>query len=564
MRDRDNRASFLEKLAALGVNAAISSVATSITADSTDEEKAAAIPKLKFIALSDAAVMQALGFATTAILAYQYDAYTLAIATGKTPGQAKEQAKAIPEIQQIAWQLMNARAANMQGVAIEGTPLKVEFKTVAEIKALNAAGEGDPDFTPYPLTDPDAADDDPYIIFTIPPGQPGQDGAPGQPGQDGQQGPQGIPGPPGADGAPCTDCNGPVISGPGGGGTGGSGGSGPDGTPNPDGQDTTVYLPNCNDPIINFPYCSDSFTFENADLRAAITAVAQGSGHFDPDTDDLISAVLDFHGAAYAGVVTVTVEAAPVSVSGENYALVLNLTDALDKKQNVPHTIEDFGVPDVLMVRGYHYAGSLGVAMQPVGNPISLNGIMSQYPILGGANCHTPPDETDPAWLKVCLLSFVKHHHAPVPCDQPALPDGQSYFVVGDTATFPTEPLQADWGHGAYNAGTQEIYNTPYGYKVRYNTYGFEEGKTYRVVITGEAYNGGNMGWSLYYGDNADNNFIAASTGHNEPRHDNYGQYVFDLGTITIPAGFGVTRCGIFAIRIYQAEALKDVTLTGE
>lgn len=365
-----------------------------------------------FITLQEKNKEAASLFAHNGILASQYDAYTRAISDGKTGKEARLLATADYPLQEIAYGLLTMIKASFYAVAVEGTPVSVEVKTVGYVREYNAEHT---DESPYPPIEEDEADpipdDTPYLLFTIPPGKDGKDGLDGQ---DGEPGEPGEPGQPGQDGADCTDCNGPT-SGTGGGPNGGQGGSGPGGAPNPDGGDKVVYLGNCNDPIINFPYCSDSFTFDNADLRAAIVDVATSSGHYNPATDELISCVLDFHGAAYAGVVTLNVDVGEDQLGGSNYATVLTLTDALDAVQNVPHTIEDFGDEEVLTVRGYHYSGSLGVALKPADKPISLDGIMSTYP-LGGTNfCHNPPDATDPAWLKVCLLQFVKHT-VPGPC----------------------------------------------------------------------------------------------------------------------------------------------------
>lgn len=253
-------------------------------------------------------------------------------------------------------------------------------------------------------------------------GPAGTDGTDGADGQDG------------ADGAPgdCADCQPPDGGGSGppggdGGGSGGpgTGGSGPDGSngPNPDGGDTIVFIPGCPDPIIDFPFCSEAFSFANADLRAAIEAAVEGTGQFNSATDELISVVLEWHGAAYGGVASVEVPTPTEYLPPQsNTAKFLTVEDAANNKMVVPHTIEKFGIDDVLVVQGYHYDGSTGLRMIPAGNPILLNGQMSNYPLIGGANCHSPADETDPAWLKVCLRQFVKHSAVadcvPLPIEQ--------------------------------------------------------------------------------------------------------------------------------------------------
>lgn len=215
MTGKKDRLSFLERMGALGWAASINNPLP------VDQEQS---PKLKFISLNDAAVDDALHFATTAILAFQSDEWEKAYFSGSSTDDARTAALASIEAQQIAYQLMNIRSANMDGVAIQGTPLKIEFKTVKEIKDLNTAGVGTPGFTPYPIADT-SVDDDPYIILTIPPG------AKGDKGDQGLQGPQGLQGLQGPQGVPgvCPDCTG--------GGTGGTGGGPPPPPPNGGGTD---------------------------------------------------------------------------------------------------------------------------------------------------------------------------------------------------------------------------------------------------------------------------------------------------------------------------------------
>jgi hypothetical protein len=384
--------SFLEKMSASNKGALISSeIPDGITP--------------YFISLSDNAVSQALSFATTAILAFQYDKYGQLLNENNDPELASQLAIAEIELQEIAYQLMTARRANMDGSAITGATLSAVFLTGQQARTLG-----------YPVKD-ETKDDDPYLRLTIPPGPAGPagaDGADGAPGPAGPAGADGAPGPAGPAGADgvCTDCGpGDQPDGGGGGPPGGDGGgSGDNGEANPDGQDKIVYIAGCPDPIINFPYCSDSFSFANADLRAAIQAAVDNTGNFNSASDELVSVVLDWSGAGYAGVAELTVGGQYDYLGPHsNLAQVLTVTDAEENKLIVPHTIEKFGVEGVLVVQGYHYAGSTGLRMQPAAAPINLNGQMSGYPILEGANCHTPPDATDPAWLKCCLRQFVKH-----------------------------------------------------------------------------------------------------------------------------------------------------------
>jgi len=139
-------------------------------------------------------------------------------------------------------------------------------------------------------------------------------------------------------------------------------------------------------------------------------AAVENTGQFDDNTDELVSAVLEWHGAAYGGIATVSVPTATEYLPPQsNTAKFLRVEDAGHNKMTVPHTIEEFGLDEVLVVQGYHYSGSTGLRMLPADQPILLNGQMSNYPLIGGANCHSPADETDPAWLQVCLRSFVKH-----------------------------------------------------------------------------------------------------------------------------------------------------------
>lgn len=240
----------------------------------------------------------------------------------------------------------------------------------------------------------------------------GPKGDKGEDGIDGQDGAPGAPGAPGSD-AVCGDCPPPPggtnptgPSGP----NGDGGGSGPGGAPNPDGQDKIVYITGCPDPIINFLYCSESFSFDHADLRAAIVDAVTTTGKFDPATEELVSCVLEWRGAAYGGVAEVSVDTeAGYTGSGGNVAGVLTVTDASPATFQVPYQVESFGVPGVLVVQGYHYNGDTGIRLLPAENPVTLTGEMSTYPLLGTGNCSNPPTADDPAWLLVCLRSFIKH-----------------------------------------------------------------------------------------------------------------------------------------------------------
>lgn len=221
-------------------------------------------------------------------------------------------------------------------------------------------------------------------------GQDGQDGAPGEKGEKGDKGNTGSGG-----GSPPSD----------------GGGSGENGAPNEDGKDVKVFTPNgCEDAIIDFPYCSNSFSFDHADLYPAILDFATGTGRFNPSFEELVSADLNFKGACYAGVVvTIDVELnddESYTGSGGNFGGILTV-DNQGSDHEVPHTTETFGVPDVLEVTGYHYDGLVGVNFTDDPHAY-LTGTMSTYPLLGTSNCHVPPTENDPAWLQVCVLGFVK------------------------------------------------------------------------------------------------------------------------------------------------------------
>lgn len=417
---------FFERLAVMEKDALI-------TSDIPDGQR------LKFIALTQDAVSSSITFAFNAILATQYDNYTKAIAAGKSVDEAKNLSVASLALQEIAYQLMIVRSAQMDGVAVEGEELSVTFYTVKQAIQLG-----------YP-TQESSVDDDPYLYLVIPKGAKGDvgetgatgpvgpiglTGATGATGATGETGATGNTGPIGPTGATgpageCEDCQpggqpdggggGPPGGDGGGSGGSGTGGSGPDGSggPNPDGGDSIVFIPGCADPIINFPFCSEAFSFSNADLRGAIVAAVEATGQFDSALDELVSVVLEWHGAAYGGVATVQVPTAVEYLPAQsNTARFLRVEDADGNQMVVPHTIEQFGLDDVLVVQGYHYAGTTGLRMLPGGNPILLNGQMSNYPLIGGANCHSPADETDPAWLEVCLRSFVKHSNTS-PCAVP-------------------------------------------------------------------------------------------------------------------------------------------------
>jgi len=115
--------SFFEKMSAYPIPANISSV----------------IPEgihPYFISLTDDAVKQALNFATTAIFAYQYDAYGQNFALTRNKEAAQAAAVAEQNVQEIAWQLMTARRANMDGTAVVGETLSATFLTGGEARRL--------------------------------------------------------------------------------------------------------------------------------------------------------------------------------------------------------------------------------------------------------------------------------------------------------------------------------------------------------------------------------------------------------------------------------------------
>lgn len=335
-------------------------------------------------------------------------------------------------------------------------------------------------------------DSDFFLIITLKASEKGD------PGLNGQPGAAGAIGPPGSN-AVCASCpppNGGVNptgpSGP----NGDGGGSGPGGGPGP--ADTIVYVQGCPDPIINFPFCSESFAFANADLRGAISGAASGTGSFNSATEELVSVVLEWSGAAYGGVVSVTVNPGPggYTGSGSNLNEVLTVTDAKASKFQVPYTVEDFGIPAVLVVRGYHYGGDTGIAMLPNANPISLNGKMSTYPILGTANCHNPPDGTDPAWLKVCLRQFVKR---PLDCATvQADPRSIAVPFYENFATPPaTDPALKVWDYDGSNTDCGGLVQSRNGRLTRLFVYGFTVGKTYGVRLFSQAYNGSTISWQI-------------------------------------------------------------------
>jgi hypothetical protein len=454
--------SFLEKMSASNKGALISSeIPDGITP--------------YFISLSDNAVGQALSFATTAILAFQYDKYGQLLNENNDPELTSQLAIAEIELQEIAYQLMTARRANMDGSAITGATLSAVFLTGQQARTLG-----------YPVKD-ETKDDDPYLRLTIPPGPAGPagadgaDGANGADGADGAIGPAGPAGPAGADGV-CTDCGpGGQPDGGGGGPPGGDGGgSGDNGEPNPDGGDKIVYIGGCPDPILNFPFCSDSFSFANADMRGAILSAVTGTGNFNSATEELISVVLDWHGAAYAGVAELTV-GGQFDYTGphSNLARVLKITDAESNELIVPHTVEQFGLEGTLVVAGYHYNGTTGLRWKPENNPIPLNGQMSGYPILGGANCHVPPDETDPAWLKCCLRQFVKRAK---PGSCPALDADGSFFKVpfAGPITLPSNAGIRFENFGDYVSSFPAFRTSNQNFNIN-GAYGFKPLHTYRM-----------------------------------------------------------------------------------
>jgi len=177
-------------------------------------------------------------------------------------------------------------------------------------------------------------------------------------------------------------------------------------------------------------------------LRSAIVAAVIATGQFDASTDELVSVVLEWHGAAYGGVASVDVPTSTAYLPPQsNTANFLKVEDAANNKMVIPHTIEQFGLAPTLVVQGYHYSGSTGLRMLPATEPIVLNGQMSNYPLIGGANCHSPADETDPAWLEVCLRQFVKHYVALSACAKFTTDPGYFWY-------FETEQSLECWTAG--------------------------------------------------------------------------------------------------------------------
>lgn len=237
----------------------------------------------------------------------------------------------------------------------------------------------------------------------------------------------------GIDGSEILDAFGNTIGSPdwildvvaGGGGTGsgtdsenGRGkptGSGENGAPNPDGHDKEVRIADaCSNPIINFPYCSSSFSFDHADLRAALTQAAVDSGKFNPNREEIVSFQVSYKGAGYGGVsVNISADTEEHAFTGEGGSIagVLTSVDALGDEVVWSHAVEKLGVSDVLEVFGYHYHGAVNLHALPTNEPITLTGEMSQLPVL--ASCRTPPDANDPAWLLVCEIGFIKHSAVP-------------------------------------------------------------------------------------------------------------------------------------------------------
>ena len=136
-----------------------------------------------FISLSDDAVQEALSFATTAVLAYQYEKYGQVLNETDDQGAAAAAAIAATNIQEIAYQLMVARKANFDGTAMPGLHLSLEMLTCQE-----AAEQGLP-------VKPESKPDDPYLFLIFPIPEDGQDGAPGPAGPAGPAGPSGQPDP---------------------------------------------------------------------------------------------------------------------------------------------------------------------------------------------------------------------------------------------------------------------------------------------------------------------------------------------------------------------------------
>lgn len=387
-------------------------------------------------------------------------------------------------------------------------------------------------------------------------GEKGDQGDQGDQGIEGHIGIQGEPGPQGEPGQ-CEDCGpGGQPDGGGGGPPGGDGGgSGTGGEPNPDGQDKLVYIAGCPDPIINFPFCSDSFTFANAAIRGAITDAAESTGRFDPDNEILVSAVLDNKGAAYAGIAELTVEGEYDYLGPHsNLARLLSYTDAESNHLIVPHDVESFGVEGVLVVSGYHYDGTVGLRMLPTEAPITIDGQMSGYPVIGGANCHTPPDETDPAWLKVCLRQFVKR---PKTCEEALGIVGSIAVPFSKIWTDPADPDVSNWelradlgwkGDWSPNGAWRRQFE-PQRYS-RLNVYGFKPGKTYKASIGTGGYNNGNLSWAIYGTDWQD--LGIGSANHFEPGDSVDGRIrVIGLETITMPEDWN--RCSIVNVTIFYS-----------
>lgn len=335
----------------------------------------------------------------------------------------------------------------------------------------------------------------------------GIQGAAGQNGQNGANGgigPAGPIGPAGSD-AVCGDCTGPITD-PGSPppptptGPGGGGGSGGDGNPNPDGKDIKVSPGTCvNIPALAHGPLGNGVEYVNVDIKDVIIEAAQGTGKFDPATEELVSVQLHQEAVCYSGRLS-SITGFPIDIPLTSDARHATITTTLSNAKrglgyndtSADGTItvappDGYNLPDIgakVSAGGRRYNNDMTIDM--TGDlPVTYDGQFPQLPPwltwLFTATLKTGPKTSAYHHMELCGLVKRKkpfgacplldgvHGVLKVPFDhQPGVYDGNDAAL---------SHLYDNWGQyydnvgpGMYrHAGARRAFNGVYGFKPNTN-----------------------------------------------------------------------------------------------
>ncbi len=280
-----------------------------------------------------------------------------------------------------------------------------------------------------------------------PQGDKGDKGDKGDTGTSGSDGTNGAPGDTGTSGSDGTN-GAPGDTGP----TGPAGPEGPAGPgakppPKPTGSgstgepttsDTLVVFSGCGS-IINQPYGSAGFAYANTNIRSLIEGAAQAEGHFNPVTEELVSAQVDLSGVSFTGFAI-----GSFSLSGGIRRA--KFIDASGRTINVPLDEKPFDVPGFGNYYRYN-ATNIDLKMDPSNLPVYFDGEFARPALYVN---DSPASQRDPAWLSLNLCSIVKRSKAWAGGCFVIRPD--KYSIQFD-ATTEAIARAAGW-HGAWQGGS--------------------------------------------------------------------------------------------------------------